>query len=139
MRRFNINVNGVSYTAEVTEEGISVGAGAAIVPVRAAAALAPTPAAAPVQTAAPAASPVSVPGPVDVKSGETPVTAPMPGKVSKVNVKAGQIVKKGEVLMLLEAMKMQNEIGSPVAGTVKSVTVSTGENVKPGQVMIVIG
>jgi glutaconyl-CoA decarboxylase len=62
----------------------------------------------------------------------------MPGKVSKVIAKEGSTVKKGDVIMLLEAMKMQNEIGAPAAGVVKSVNVAAGESVKPGQVLAVI-
>ena len=63
----------------------------------------------------------------------------MPGKVSKVVAKVGDTVKKGDVVLLLEAMKMQNEIAAPVAGTVKAINVSAGENVKPGQTMAIIG
>ena len=75
---------------------------------------------------------------VEVKAGETPVAAPIPGTVSKIIVKPGQIVEKGDFLMLFEAMGMQNEIGSPAAGTVKSVNVNVGEDVRTGQVMMVI-
>lgn len=63
----------------------------------------------------------------------------MPGKVSKIVAKVGQTVKKGDVVLLLEAMKMQNEIGAPAAGTIKSINVNAGESVKPGHVMAVIG
>lgn len=62
----------------------------------------------------------------------------MPGKVSKVNKKAGDKVAKGECIMILEAMKMQNEIGSPTSGTIKSIHVNKGDNVKPGFIMVVI-
>ena len=63
----------------------------------------------------------------------------MPGKVSKIVAKAGDAVKKGDVVLILEAMKMQNEIAAPVDGTVKSINVDVNENVKPGQIMAVIG
>jgi glutaconyl-CoA decarboxylase len=62
----------------------------------------------------------------------------MPGKVTKIVAKEGQKVKKGEVLMILEAMKMQNEIGSPVDGTIKSINVTAGQSVKPGETMAVL-
>ncbi len=67
------------------------------------------------------------------------MTAPMPGSVSKIVAKEGQTVKKGDVVLMLEAMKMQNEIMAPVGGTVKSINVAAGESVKPGQIMAVIG
>ena len=67
------------------------------------------------------------------------MTAPMPGSVSKIVAKEGQTVKKGDVIIMLEAMKMQNEMASPVAGVVKSINVSVGESVKPGQIMAIIG
>ena len=60
----------------------------------------------------------------------------MPGKVSKIVAKAGDAVKKGDVVLMLEAMKMQNEIAAPVDGTVKSINVDVNENVKPGQIML---
>jgi glutaconyl-CoA decarboxylase len=67
------------------------------------------------------------------------MNAPMPGSVSKIVAREGQVVKKGDVIIMLEAMKMQNEMASPVAGTVKSIAVSVGESVKPGQLMAIIG
>lgn len=135
MRKFKVNVNGVAYNVEVQEEGVAISAAPA-------AAAAPAPVAAPVATATPAAAPAAAPAPkaapAEVAAGDTPITAPMPGKVSKVIAKEGTTVKKGDVIMLLEAMKMQNEIGAPAAGVVKSVNVAAGESVKPGQVLAVI-
>ena len=81
----------------------------------------------------------AAPAPAAVAAGDTPLTAPMPGKVSKIVAKAGDTVKKGDVVLMLEAMKMQNEIAAPVDGTVKSINVDVNENVKPGQIMAVIG
>ena len=84
-------------------------------------------------------APAAAPAPAAVAAGDTPLTAPMPGKVSKIVAKAGDAVKKGDVVLMLEAMKMQNEIAAPVDGTVKSINVDVNENVKPGQIMAVIG
>lgn len=132
MRKFKVNVNGVAYTVEVAEEGVVAAAPVAAAPV---AAPAPAPAAAP----APAPAPAPAAAPAVVAAGDTPLTAPMPGKVSKIVAKAGDVVKKGDVILMLEAMKMQNEIAAPVDGTVKSINVNVNENVKPGQTMAVIG
>ena len=62
----------------------------------------------------------------------------MPGKVSAIQVKVGDKVKPGDMLLILEAMKMMNEISAPVSGTVKSVNTAAGDNVKPGQILIVL-
>ncbi|TDT62766.1 biotin/lipoyl-containing protein [Fonticella tunisiensis] len=72
-------------------------------------------------------------------SGGETVKAPMPGNILDVYVKVGDHVKRGQVLMILEAMKMENEIVSPVDGKVLSVGVSKGQAVNPGEVLVQIG
>ena len=127
MKKFSVTVNGTVYDVEVNE----VKAGGA----------APAPAAAPAPKAAPAPAPAAAPAPkaaAPVAAGATTVKAPMPGKILSVAVSAGQAVKKGDLLLVLEAMKMQNEIGAPVSGTIKSINVNKGDGVKPGQTMAVI-
>lgn len=71
-------------------------------------------------------------------SGSVRITAPMPGTILKINVQNGQKVKKSEVLLILEAMKMENEITSPVEGVVSSISVAVGNRVNSGEVMIIL-
>lgn len=111
MKAYKVNVNGNVY--EITIEVIDKA------DIKAPAAQAPAPAAAPV--AAPA--------------GAQTISAPMPGTILKVNVSNGQAVKKGDVLMVLEAMKMENEILAPNDGTVSSVNVAQGATVESGTVL----
>ena len=87
-----------------------------------------------VPTAAPAA-----PAAVAVTGAGEPVNAPMPGTILKVNVTQGQAVKEGDVLCILEAMKMENEIIAPKSGTVTQVAVSKGAKVDTGAALVVIG
>ncbi len=128
MRQFNITVNGVQYSVAVEEVG------AASAPVAAPVAAAPVaaPAAAPVAAPAPAAAPAPVAG------GEK-INAPMPGNILDVKVATGASVKKGDVLVILEAMKMENEIMAPCDGTVKQVLVNKGATVNSGDPLVVIG
>ncbi len=131
MRKFLVNVNGTSY--EILVEELS-GAAAAPVAAMPNAAPAPVPVAAPVQ--APAPAPVAA---HPVVAGGQSVNSPMPGSILAVNVKAGDSVNEGDVLMILEAMKMENEIMAPGAGTVSSVNVSVGASVNTGDVLCVLG
>lgn len=117
IKKFRINVNGVDHIVEVEELSSSASPAPAAAPAPVAA---PAPAPAP---AAPAAAPAPVPA-----GGQT-VTAPMPGNILKVNVTAGQAVKAGQVLCVLEAMKMENEIMAPCDGKVAQVLVSKGATV----------
>ena len=104
-------------------------------------AIAPAPvAAAPVAAAAPAAAPAAAApaAPAVTGAGEA-INAPMPGTILKVNVTAGQAVKEGQVLLVLEAMKMENEILAPKNGTVTQVVVAKGASVDTGAPLVVIG
>lgn len=121
MKKYNVTVNGTAY--EITLEVADAAEIKATAPAAATAA-APAPAAPAAPTAAPA-------------NGET-VTAPMPGTILAVNVSNGAAVKRGDVLMVLEAMKMENEIVAPADGTVASVNVTKGSSVETGAVLCVI-
>ena len=129
MRYFNITVNGVAYSVAVEEVN---GAAAPV----AAAPVVATPVAAPVAAPAPAAAPAPVAAPV---AGGEKVTAPMPGTVLDVKVAQGASVKKGDLLLILEAMKMENEILAPCDGTVKQVLAAKGASVNSGDALVVIG
>ena len=103
-------------------------------------AIAPAPvAAAPVAAAPVAADPAAAPAAPAVTGAGEAVTAPMPGNILKVNVNVGDTVKEGQVLVVLEAMKMENEIMAPKNGTVTQVVVSKGSTVDTGAPLVVIG
>ena len=127
IKKFNVKVNGNSYEVEVEEikDGVQPAAPSVQRP-----AAAPAPAA-PV-AAAPKAAPVAV-------SGAGTVAAPMPGTVLDIMVKEGDVVKSGQVCVILEAMKMENELPAPCDGTVKSVNVTKGASVNTADVLVVIG
>ncbi len=99
---------------------------------------APAPVVAPAAPAAAAPAPAAPAAPVASGSGEA-VTAPMPGTILKVNVSQGQAVKAGDVLCILEAMKMENEIKAPRDGAVSAVAVQKGASVNTGDALVFIG
>ena len=129
MKKFNVTVNGTAYDVEVNE----VKAAAPAAAPKAAPAAAPAPKAAPAPAPAPAAAAAPVP------AGAETVKAPMPGKILSVAVSAGQAVKKGETLLILEAMKMQNEIAAPHDAVVAEVRVAANQTVSTGDDMVVLG
>ena len=111
MRKFLVNVNGTSYEVEVEEISGEVKA--------------PATAAAEPRPAAPAAG----------GAAET-ISAPMPGTIVGINIKVGDSFKRGQVLIVLEAMKMENEILAPRDGRVVAINTSKGSNVNSGDVLI---
>ena len=113
MKKYKVTVNGTAYEVEI--EDITGAAPAA----------------------APAPAPVSAPAPAAPAGGE-PINSPMPGNILAVNVAAGDDVKKGQVLMILEAMKMENEIMCPRDGKVLSVAVTKGSAVESGALLCTI-
>ena len=108
MKKYKVNVNGTVYEVEIEE-----------------------------MTGAPAAAPVAAAPAAPAGAGER-VAAPMPGNILSVNVAAGDTVKKGQVLMILEAMKMENEIMAPCDGEVTAVAVTKGAAVESGALLCTI-
>lgn len=128
MKNYRITVNGNVYDVQVEE--INGAAPAASAPVPAPVQSAPS--AAPMQSAAPAPAAPSAGG------AGTPVNSPMPGNILDIKVSAGDKVGANQVVIVLEAMKMENEIVTPVAGTVASVNVTKGQAVNSGDVLITV-
>lgn len=108
MKKYRVNVNGTAYEVEIEE-----------------------------MTGAPVAAPAAAPAPVAAGAGES-ITSPMPGTILAVNVAVGDSVKKGDVLMILEAMKMENEIMAPHDAKVTSVAVAKGTAVESGALLCTI-
>lgn len=128
MRKFNVTVNGVSYEVEVEE----IKDGVHPIPKQEATNVIPT-------TTKPAVENIkgNIQSPSkEVPSGATIIDAPMPGNAWKVLVKEGDAVKEGQVLIILEAMKMENEIRSPIDGIIASVNVVEGASVNGGDVLV---
>ena len=123
MKNYTITVNGTPYNVTVED------ANGSAAPVAAASAPAAAPASAPAP--APAAAPAA-----PAAAGSVSVDAPMPGNILDIKVSNGASVKSGDVLLILEAMKMENEIVAPQDGTVASVNVNKGDTVEAGQTLV---
>jgi len=141
MKKYLIKVGGVEYEVEVqeikeeaqvlrTEQFGPALTAAPAVPV------APAAPAAPKSASAAAPKPAAAKNSNNVPAGAVKITAPMPGTVLKVNVNAGDTVKKGQILLILEAMKMENEIVAPSDGKIADVNVSSGSSVNSGDVLL---
>ena len=113
MKSYTITVNGNVYDVTVEETGSTPSA--------------------PVKTAAPAKAPAAAPAPAATGSeGSVKVTAPMPGKVLSINANPGQSVKKGDTILVFEAMKMENSVVAPEDGTVANIAVAIGDSFEAG-------
>ncbi len=121
MKNYRITVNGTSY--DVTVEELAGGAAAPV-------AAAP----APVAVSAPAAAPAAPAAPAG-GAGSIKVSSPMPGKILAVKANVGDSVKKGQVILILEAMKMENEVVAPEDGTIASIDVTVGAMVESGDTL----
>lgn len=123
-----LNVNGIAFDVEILGAPLTEGD----LPEVAAAAV-------PAATAAPAAAPAAAPEAKGAAGEGTPVAAPLPGVVTKVLVSAGQAVKKGDTVVVLEAMKMENNITAECDGKVTGVCVAAGDSVLEGTTLVTIG
>ncbi len=123
--KYVVTLNGKNYEVEVTEQDAVL------------LSVSDAPVAAPV-AAAPVAAPVAAPAAAPVAGDGTKVPSPMPGTILNVNVSVGQAVKTGDVLLVLEAMKMENDIVAPCDGTVKQLLVSKGSTVNTDDVLVVM-
>jgi len=130
MKKYNISVNGITYAVEVEEAGGVVSPAAPVAHA----------VASPVAAQAPAAPAPATPAPAALapSEGSTVISSPMPGTIWEVVATAGQVVKEGDVLLILEAMKMENEIMAPHAGTVELISVSKGAAVNTGDVLVTL-
>ena len=125
MKRYTITVNGTPYDVTVEENGAAASA----------------PVSAPAASAAPVAKPAA-PAPsapaTSAAAGAVKVESPMPGTILDVKTSVGASVNEGDVLCILEAMKMENDIVAPSTGTVASINVNKGDSVEAGQVLITL-
>ncbi|MBR3835517.1 MAG: biotin/lipoyl-binding protein [Clostridia bacterium] len=127
--KYVVTLNGKNYEVEVNEtEAVVTNVSDAV--------YAPAPVAAPAPAAAPA--PVAAPAPQAVSASGTQIAAPMPGSIININVSVGQAVKAGDVLIILEAMKMENDITAPCDGVVKQIVTTKGATVNTDDVLLVI-
>lgn len=128
---YNVTINDKVYEVEVEKGVANLVKTTAVVAAPAAAPAPAAPAAAPAPTAAPAPAAAAA-------AGTTPVNSPMPGTILDVKVSVGQAVKEGELVCILEAMKMENEIYAPCAGSIAQVLVTKGQSVDTGTPLVSI-
>ena len=127
-RSYRVSVNGKSYDVVVEELGTPTASAPVPAPIPAPAAATPTAAPTPIPAAAPKAAPAR----------GSQITCPMPGKIWKLNVREGDAVEEGQLVLVLEAMKMENEIFSPVKGQITFINCKEGDSVNTGDVLVVI-
>ncbi len=132
-RQFNVFVDGDYFSVEVE----AIGGAPMITGITPMPAAAPRPA--PAAAPRPAAAPAAAPRPAAAVQGGTKLEAPMPGMIIRYEVKEGESVKEGDVVMILEAMKMENSMLAPATGTVKQICCKDGQSVQKGDVLAVIG
>ncbi len=136
--KYVVTLNGKNYEVEVTETDAIV-TGITEVPVMVAAApVAAAPVAAPAEAPKAEEAPAAPAAPAAPTASGTQVKAPMPGSILAVKASVGQAVKAGDVLVVLEAMKMENDITAPCDGTVKEIVVTKGTTVNTDDVLVVI-
>jgi len=128
MEKFRITLNGVTHEVEVEKVGSASGAPAPVAKREST----------PAPVAAPAAPKVTAPPKANVPAGAKTVNAPMPGKILSVSATVGQTVKRGEILLILEAMKMANEIMAPADGKITAINATAGQTVSTGDALIVM-
>lgn len=133
-KRFRIVVDGIAHEVEVEELGR--GSSSAVPAAAPVAAPVAVPVAAPAPKAAPAAAPA--PAPKAAPAGAGTILAPLPGTILDVPVSVGQQVKAGQILTIIEAMKMENEILAPTDGTVTSISVRKGDAVEADDVLVTL-
>lgn len=136
MKKFNVTVNGKTYAVEVEEVGAGQG-GFTYQPVQQAPVQAPAQQA-PVQSAPTPQPAAPAPKPSAPATGGELMSAPMPGTILEIKVSEGKTVKAGEILVILEAMKMENELAAPVDGIVTKIHTSKGEAINAGDSILTI-
>ena len=132
-KKYNVLVNGQTYEVVVEEVQDAASAPAFSPPT------VPQTPSTEVRTAAPAAPKASTPVAVGAPPAGTSIDAPMPGTILRLNVRVGDNVKIGDIVLILEAMKMENQISTPIAGVVTAINAPAGSNVNTGDPMITIG
>ena len=135
--KYVVTLNGKNYEVDVTETDAIV-TGVTQVPVMVAAAPVAAPVAAPAEVKTTAEAPAAPAAPTAPTASGTQVKAPMPGSILAVKASAGQAVKAGDVIVVLEAMKMENDIVAPCDGTIKSINTPKGTTVNTDDVIAVI-